>query len=314
MGAFDSVTKKISSLVGITSKGQATAANSLPVVLPTAQDALGYASGWQDDGTESGFVRVDAITGPLVRVSFRPSQYVTGTGGSANVNIGANLDSNEGGIPAAVTLVTTAVIGDYAYWRTQFYGRRVGIPVRISSTTPDFQVTVDGIAYGLSNLAPLYGSQAAGILEGWGLLLVPALFDDGTHDIEIRLVGDTTGAKSLTFFGLLLESRVGYTATERVEDAVTPVTLTTSPVEIPSNRGGTGIALRHISGVMYLNSSASDVVVTIAFGGTDVRKVTVPASGSADWLPPGGRIYPSASWTQKAATGAVITATTIGGW
>ena len=40
MSAFDSVVKKISSIVGITSKGQATKANSFPVVISSDDDSL----------------------------------------------------------------------------------------------------------------------------------------------------------------------------------------------------------------------------------------------------------------------------------
>ena len=54
MAVTDSVVKKISSLVGITTKGQATKANSLPVAIASDQDTLAIGGAVAHDAADSG--------------------------------------------------------------------------------------------------------------------------------------------------------------------------------------------------------------------------------------------------------------------
>jgi hypothetical protein len=54
VGVFDTATKKISDLLGITAKGQATMANSLPVALASNQSSIPAAGDIAHDATDSG--------------------------------------------------------------------------------------------------------------------------------------------------------------------------------------------------------------------------------------------------------------------
>jgi hypothetical protein len=299
MGAFDSVTKKISSLVGITAKGQATAANS------------GYASGWQDDGTESGVVRTRLVRGELVPIPIQSGTYTAIQNGSSFVQQNdTGIESNEDGTGTNITIQASSGTAQGAGIQTILYGTVIGVRWRRDTSAANFSVMVDGVAYSVS-ATPLYNGVSITLTDTECLMVIAQHLTDGPHSVGVYVPPDPSVTRTLQLYGFLLERRAGYLPKPRAQAVMTPVVLTTAGVEIPHLRGTT----RQLSGIrkiLYCNTTAGAITVTVQINSVTCWSRSIPANETYE-LDFGGITATDATYKHLASANSSVTATVVGG-
>lgn len=277
------------------------------------------ASGWYDDGSESGALRTREVRGDLVPIPFDPLQYyaeLVGTATAAFQTTG--VYSNPDGSATGINVSVPAGLTQGARLWVPFYGQAFGVRWRRDNSATDYiSVTVDGVPVAV-NTGTLPLLEAEGlttqITDAEARAVTHEHLDPGVHVAEIAVVSDPSTTQSVTLYGLLLDSRAGYRPLPRVGQVQTASTLTTSAVEIPVGRG-TALAMRAIRKVLYVNTSAAAVTVTVKNSTNTLKVLYLAATGNAGdcgEFDPGSAIAASAAFTHQASANTAVTATVIG--
>ncbi|MDQ0241157.1 hypothetical protein [Arthrobacter bambusae] len=260
-----------------------------------------------DDGRQ-GAVLTKIAQGELIPVPFYNIQFANSAGATCGYASIAT-DNPLPGKPVSITIPTGA--NGYAYFRTQLWGRIIGLRMRrhFANALPNITAIVDGEPIALRNIntrvdtIPTVLSNFDGAAS---FLIAEDLLDDGPHTVTICVAGDAaTAVSSLTFFGWLVERAKGaanYPA--GIGQSLTTQTLTASAVTIASS-GALGRQLD-----FYCSGATARTVTLFASDGvTALKTVTVPAGGTASmtWAAP----FVLSSYKVKQDTGTDVTMTYI---
>lgn len=277
------------------------------------------AIGWEDDGSDSGVVRTRLLRGDLVEVPFRSLQFYAELAGGAtatyqSTGVYSNPDGSGTGINVSVPPGVATGAG-VRLW-LPFSGRAFGVRWRRDrASMAAFSVAVDGQAVPVaSGLIPrlvaeglttqITDAQARAVTHD-------ALPDDGPHLAELAFVSDPGATSTVTVYGVLLDSRVGYRQLPRVGQVVSTTVLTASAVEIPANRGNV-LTFRSLRKVIYANTTAGAITVTVKNGANTIWAKSIAANDTAELDFGGAGLAPSAAYTHQASAAASVNATVIG--
>lgn len=250
----------------------------------------------------------------LVRVPFNPGNMgvsTTGAGGAANGSysqalVGSNPDGSDSGFSISMPAIALAsppfnsVRIFVPFWGSTF-GVRWRLDAGVTNLT-NFTVTVDGDAVGVDTTWP---PGPYPTLSGFNIVANEAmaithrnLATTGMHMAEIQVNGPNTGANTvIVFHGFLASKNAGYVELPRLSAMPTAATsLTASLTEIDTSRTNVQQAARAIRKVYYVNTSASAVVVEIAYNSVVFKRLYLGATGavpsaaaptgdSAEWDP-----------------------------
>jgi hypothetical protein len=227
-------------------------------------------------------IPAEIVQGELVKVAFRSDQvaFYTAGSGTAVFSIQSqfynNDDANE-----TVALNVPAGVGNRASIRFVAYGKVVGIRYQRTNSTPPFSVAIDGISYRVPNTAYKWNGRASIIsstVDGDSNTLIVEGLPDGAHSVEIILAADLPGGvlRTLNFYGLMLERRVGYRERHGYQNVATQGTVPSSSTAVANTNNCT--ALRKIQ---YVNTVGSPTTVAIAYNGVSVASVPLAAAGTA---------------------------------
>jgi hypothetical protein len=123
-------------------------------------------------------------------------------------------------------------------------------------------------------------------------------------------------SRTLILYAVLLDKLAGYPVPQPVETAISTTTLTTSPVEIPSNRTGEN-PTRGVSEIIYCNTTASDRIVSVktnyGSGVVTVWRKVVPANDERTLTFRQPQVLNS-TWTHECDAAAAVNATPMGSY
>ena len=277
------------------------------------------ATGWRDDGSESGVVRAEVVRGiDLVRVPLRDGQF-TLNGSSSSATRGSWQENSDGtasgiiiSVAAAATAPTTVSF--------PFSGRVLGLRFNPGYNSPnigpgitDFSVMIDGVAYPASSHIMRPDADApSNIASGEVGVLIADNLDFGPHYATIVFPPHPTINARWALFGFLLEKAAGYEPTPKMSLLGSPTVLTTATTSLHLLASGTSAKNpRAIRGAFFINSTATAVTVTLAASGADFFTVSVPANGSAQWTLPSPLGLNPNTMTIRASAASAVTATMI---
>jgi hypothetical protein len=277
-------------------------------------DASREATGWRDDGSESGSIRVKPLEGRLISMPFRAGHItVENQGGTASFATGTLSDQS--GVGGAMNISVPAGAFGTRIW-VPFYGPTFGIRFRRdSSTGQDFTVSVDGVARRCEGLIPNLAAQGVSLTDGSANVIMFTDLGEGLHLAEVTVHARPSGANAILFYAYLVEERSGYVPFQRENFLVSTVVLTTGDTSVPFGASPNGaLAVRKID---FCNTSASPVTVYVKNGSSVIWSTTLTAAGTAgstaSW-DPGGLIPNSAAGlSMSASAGTSVNATTYGG-
>lgn len=258
----------------------------------------------------------------LVMVPFRNGHfYPDNVNATCNFQSGGIFENGDGSfsgvyvsVPPLDNPVTT---GKGARVLVPFYGRKFGLRFKrpVSFT---FDVVIDGVAYEVdgrlatpANAGLWSGSQ----VDGAALVLVADDLADRLHYAEIVVIAEPNGGatRTVTLLGFLAERRAGYPDPARPAAIVRQVAVGNTQATWNSGFGASCYP-RTLERVIYCNTSASAVTVTVQYGGTTVWQEVLAAAGTAGCaktFDAGGSSYTDL-WTHAASTAAVVQATVLG--
>ena len=239
-----------------------------------------------DDGRQ-GVVLTKIAQGELIPVPFYNIQFANSAGATCGFASIAT-DNPLPGKPVSITIPTGT--NGYAYFRTQLWGRVIGLRMRrhFANTLPNITAIVDGEPMALRNINTRVDTIPT-VLNNFdgaaSFLIAEDLLDDGPHTVTICVAGDSvTAVSSLTFFGWLVERAKGATNyPSGIGQSLTTQTLTASAVSIASS-GALGRQLD-----FYCSGATARTVTLLASDGvTALKTVAVPAGGTASmsWATP----------------------------
>lgn len=271
-------------------------------------------SGIRDDGGGNGVHRAELVRGELVKLDLHTGWVRATTAGSGVAtpsSTSTQYDADGGNYAFLIQAGSSSTQSQHAGITFNFYGRALGIRYKRESTVAPFSVVVDGVAYGFPNPRQQFHNIFAGLMDGDSLWLVADdLRDDICHTAQVWMTPDGVTAARVDILGILVERRVGYQESTRVLFNGTPTTLGTSAASI-SLGASTDRAARGIRKIMYCNTTASPVTVTIKTGSTAVWSRSVPANDVIEF-DPGGPFPLQMDYTHLASAAASVNATVYG--
>ncbi|QDH92822.1 hypothetical protein KNU62_gp37 [Gordonia phage Bakery] len=214
-----------------------------------------------------------------VRLTGALTNYNGGTGGSAVV------PENPDGSGEAAGLTCNAGTQAASIYRDRVAGRVIGVRVRRDQNTPPFDIVVDGEVFPIDNPRLLINNRSSPGSDLFSPIVVPRVFDDGYHNVEIHLVSHPDGvtARTIRLFGWSAEASAGYNQENQRLSLLYPsnTTLGTSTSSVPF----TGTVGRLC--FQNTDTAAHDVTLTRLDGTTPWVTIRIPAGEDAQF-PDGG--------------------------
>lgn len=270
------------------------------------------ASGWQDDGTESGTNRINIAQGNLIPIPFRTNNCNISSAGTASAVINAsnltNFDGTATGmfcnIPASASLGGGIRV---SFW---FNGPILSLRYTelVGYALPKIAVNIDGVNY------PVPTSQSRDAISNDVFTNAPAEIQqsivarnlgEGAHFAEIFLQQDTTLAARVYLHGFSVSESAGYVrAPNGVKCAPAQITLTTSYGNILSGNS----ALASVRKLFFYNPTGAAISVSVRAISTATNPFfvkSVPANDTIE-LDLGGLSYDISTIQALSATNGVI--------
>lgn len=223
------------------------------------------ATGWLDDGTESGIQRVRLSHGNLVPVHFRTSNCVLQPSGTASVSLNAvntaNFDGTSTGLFCSIP--GSAALGNGA--RIAWWFNGPVLVLRYSShggTLPPMSACVDGISYDIpatQGYDPITNSQFGDGPAEMQYALIADTLGTGPHFAEV-FVQQTTYQSTLYLHGYMAAESAGYLPPEKgLKFGSAQITVSTSYAGIYSGNS----ALKAVKKLFFNNPTAGAVTVSV---------------------------------------------------
>jgi hypothetical protein len=163
--------------------------------------------------------------------------------------------------------------------RFPFYGRVFGIRHRFDS---NFSVSIDGVSYGeVAGKHSYLVNEGTSISDGESLIIIDDSLPDGVHYAEIMVVAPTSGTNTVVLFGYLAEERVGYSERPRTNYFIAPASVPTTSTAIA--RGSSPKTLRSVRKIIYANTTASPITVSVYNNTTIMWTKSVPANDTIEF-------------------------------
>lgn len=250
----------------------------------------------------------DYRIGDLVKVPFRSGHFYSTDVGSTASFQSSGITSNEDGSNTGLNVSVPVGSQNGVSIRVPFYGRSFGLRWRRDSNAGDFSIAIDGVSYGLITGQHTYLiNESAVLTDGESLVLITDDLPDGVHYAEI-MVSNRATTNAILFYGLLLERRAGYSEKPRTKPFLNPIAVTTSDVVIP--KGSNPDSLLTVEKIIYTNTTASAITVTVNYNGVQMWQKPIPANDSVEFVL--GSTINSLTTHLASATG--VNATVIGGY
>lgn len=235
--------------------------------------------GVRDNGSEHGVVSVEQIGGRLVPVpatSMNSAVLVNaGATGTFQVGFAYNTDGSNSGI----NCVPGSSLGAYVAIVINFWGRTFG--VRVRQNAQPFTVSIDGgLAHRVRDL------ESYVVKEGWQTTdshevavvthtdIAPRKNADGTLPVDAEFhtakVMFSANAASSLFLGYLLDEKYYQKGASVALPSASAAVPTGALTSIGPVLNGLGIPMRWISKVMYFNTTAGALTVTLMAAGNTI--------------------------------------------
>ena len=174
------------------------------------------------------------------------------------------------------------------YIRFPFRGTVLGVLydpyASTSSFFRDFNLVVDGVPYPCKKPVPTFWDGTSFPYDSGEHAAIVNGLPDGNHVGEILVTYDAAFANKNVFYALLVEQRAGYEPLTRSGYFTTPAAVPFSAsTAISFVASGQGSAPRGIRQVIYANTTAAAIAVTVQLGGTTIWAASVPANSATTW-------------------------------
>lgn len=260
----------------------------------------------------NGLIDAKLTRGDFIKIPFRSGYYyVDNVGGTASFQSQGIYD-NEDGSDTGITISVPQGLNYGVRIRFPFYGTVLGVRFRHGASYTPFGVSIDGVAYGATATQHTYlDNEAASLTDGESLVMIDTDLPDGLHYADIVLTSQASAASSLFLYGIVVEKRAGYESKPRNQyiAGTTAITTTQTAVSLGSS---TTAQVRGIRQIIYTNTSASAITVTIQNNSSIIWQKSIGAGDSAvfDF----GSPTAVASIFTHAASATGVNATVIGGY
>ena len=244
------------------------------------------ADAWDDDGTESGAMRVRVVRGDVVPIPFDSGNYyaeIIGSATAAQQTTGVYTNPDGSGSSINVS-VPAGLTQGMRIW-VPFYGRAFGIRWRRDTATcPNISVIVDGqavmVATGYSDRLTIEGLTTQMSTDAEARAMTHDHLAGGAHMAEIVIASDPSLTTTITLYGYLGDERAGYRQLPRLGHLFTTVAVPTTSTEIATGRA-TSLNMRSVRSVVYTNTSGAAVIVTVYNNTTVLWAKSIAAGDSA---------------------------------
>lgn len=236
----------------------------------------------KDSSLTSGKLR--GVVGRLERVRVNAGTY-TNVAGSSGAATGGSSTFNRDGSGQRVVMTTTAVLPAMAVYRDMVYGRVVGVRWlrNNAATLVPFDVVIDGVAYPVDAVTARRDNQTVVATDNECFFIVADDLEDTEHTVEVHLTGDPALATRLEVLGFLAESGRGYSIAPEPRVGSAP----DAPVSLPTALAGI-VYPNLCAGFTFMNTDATDRLVTVIVNANPYLALTVPAGKSVTHILPGG--------------------------
>lgn len=214
----------------------------------------------------------------VVKVPFREGYFAVSKSASASANfVEAGIIENGDGTGTAIS-ITVPSGQNGATIRFPFYGRVFGIRHRYDS---NFSVAIDGVSYGeVSGKHTYLVNEGMTVTDGESLIILDEDLPDGVHYAEIMVVAPTSGTNTVVLYGFLAEARVGYKERQSTNYFVTPAAVPTTSTSVGRNTYPK--TLRSVRKIIYTNTTASPITITVYSNTTVMWSKSVPANDTIE--------------------------------
>lgn len=227
-----------------------------------------------------GVLSAKIVEGDIVKIGADAIQCQTLTIGTSTIVFQVqNNQYNSDGSNQGILMTCPAGSNQGVVLSRKIYGKAVGIRFLRNSTTPPFDLVVDGVAYPVTSpslqfdgLIPSNTPQ-----DGEAYYLIADDLPDGEHTVAVVLTPDSAIATTqiLTVYGFLAERRAGYVDRTRANDMV-------SNGQVPTTAGAIGrTTLKNIRKIDYVNTTASTVTVTAYYSSVTTGNMSFTKSIAA---------------------------------
>lgn len=272
------------------------------------------ASGFRDDGTESGVTRFEVVRGGWKPMSWRRGGYTSAAAGTATVGSLGSLSGSAlwTGTSIQMTVPANAALGNGTTMGFWIHGNKFALRyVTASGVSPG--CTIDGITYDvpLSEATPLNPITLSGIGYDEGpLVKVADDLGNGFHFVELSFPCAATGStRSWVLHGYGVDDIEGYE--ERSREGRTGANQVALTGTYQAMLGAlTSTNIRTVRKLFFYNSTGGAITATlrhITYG--TIWTKSVPAGETVEWDPG----ICMADGVELQAIGNGLTCTVIGG-
>jgi hypothetical protein len=260
----------------------------------------------------NGQVDAKITRGEYVKIPFRSGYYYADNVSSTATYQSQGIYDNEDGSDTGINISVPQGLNYGVRIRFPFYGTVLGVRFRHGSSYNNFGVSIDGVAYGPISAQHTYlDNEAASLTDGESLVMIDTDLPDGLHYADIVLTSQSSATSSMFLFGIVVEKRAGYENKPRQQYIIGTTAITTSQTAISLGSPAASQA-RGVRQIIYTNTSASSITVTVQNNSTTIWQKAI-AAGDTAILDFGASTALTVSITHAAsATG--INATLIGGY
>jgi hypothetical protein len=269
-----------------------------------------YQLGVRDDGTDSGIVRTELITGNLIKLPFSPLTYSIQNQGSGNTASSQNggIFYNSDGTCTGLNIATFNSTDNYVAVWYPFYGSVFG--VRFRAGGGGFTVTVDGALATLVEDPETYlGKESQGSSQNHEVSVIT--HRDLAPGIHFAKIIFPAGVSSLLHGVLVAEAGTPnkpYLPVHTGVNASASTAVPTSSANIAPYPASSGVPFVAISKLYYYNSTGSAITLTLSTPGTITFLNQVIAAGDTFELSYPVPVTSGFARHQASATGLVLVA------
>lgn len=239
------------------------------------------ATGWVDDGSESGIIKTKNNDIVIVPFSDEPLDESAGAILNAFYNGLSGIEESNGSV---ISLQIGVGSTNYVKKSFSFRGSVLGI-LRDAAKVP-YTVVIDGIAYqagyqvGKNNM-PLRWENGNSFIDSRYLEVIVDDLPNTLHHCDIIIQGNASSQVSFKIFGLGLSKQAGY---ERPEEKVWYIGNVALPNTVTSIANLTTARIKSVSKFIFYNYSANAADVTVSYlGSNPIFISSVPAGKTVEW-------------------------------
>ena len=274
------------------------------------------ASGWRDDGSESGIQRVEVAAGNLVPVPFRLNNCNIAQSGTVTVSNNAVNTANFDGTATGLIIIAPAAAALGGGARIAFFFNGPVLALRyheiLGYTLPDMSMNIDGVNYPIptsQSRDPITNALPSAPPAEMQMAMISRDLGDGPHFAEIFINQSKTDSCRMYLHGYLVDEAAGYARPlPGVKCGPAQIAVSTSYGGILSGNS----VLAAVRKLLFANTTASPITVSVRPTSTASAMWSrpVPANDTLE-LDFGGLAYDLGT-IQVSASATGVTCTLIG--